>query len=99
MPEKDRMNYPEMEKMSKEFKNAQKQIGDSMRQMKKVAKMSEDGALNGLGGNAFQEAITQKLIPRMKVLEEKMGELSRDMNEAVAASKGAISKARSRFSN
>lgn len=97
MPEKDRMNYPEMEKMAKEFKRAQQQIGSSIQQMKKVAKMAEDGALNGMGGNAFQEAVNKKLVPRMKVLEEKMGELSKDIGDAVQASKGSISKARSRF--
>lgn len=97
MPEKDRMNYPEMEKMKKEFKKAQQQIGSSIQQMKKVAKMAEDGALHGTGGNAFQEAIGKKLVPRMKVLEEKMGELGQDIDNAVQASKGAISKARSRF--
>lgn len=97
MPEKDRMNYPEMEKMAKEFQRAQKQIEDSVRQVQKIAKMSEDGALNGMGGNAFQEAITKKLVPKMKNLGDKCGELTGDINNAVAASKGAISRARSRF--
>lgn len=97
MPEKDRMNYAEMKKMSNEFKRAKQQIGTSIRQMTNIAKQAEDGALNGMGGNAFQEAITKKLVPRMKILEAKMGELSVDMTKAVDASKGAISKARSRF--
>ncbi len=92
-----KMNYGSMEKMAKEFKGANKQIQESMRAMKKITKMAEDGALNGLGGDAFQEAITQKLLPRMTKLSEKMAELAQDMKGAVSATRDGVKTAQSRF--
>lgn len=92
-----KMNYGSMEKMAKEFKAANKQIEESMREMKKISKMAEDGALNGLGGDAYKEAILQKLIPRMKKLADKMAELSQDITGAVQATRDGVSTAQSRF--
>jgi hypothetical protein len=83
--------------MSKEFKGAAKQIEESMQAMKKISKMAEDGALNGLGGDAFKDAILQKLLPRMKLLDEKMLELSQDMSGAVSATRDGVKTAQSRF--
>lgn len=92
-----KMNYGSMEKMAKEFKGANKQIEESMRAMKKIGKMAQDGALNGVGGDAFHDAITQKLLPRMTKLSEKMAELAQDMSGAVAATRDGVSTAQSRF--
>lgn len=92
-----KMNYGSMQKMEKEFRGAHKQIGESMREMKKLAKMMEDGALQGLGGDAFRNAIVQKLLPRMKVLSEKMAELEQDMSGAVRATRDGVKTAQSRF--
>ncbi len=92
-----KMKFSSMDKMESEFKGAAKQIGDSMREMKKVAKMMEEGALQGMGGDAFRDAITQKLLPRMQKLEEKMTELARDINGAVVATREGESTAKSRF--
>jgi uncharacterized protein YukE len=92
-----RMNYSSMEKMEKEFKGAAKQLDDSKREMQKVAKMMEDGSLQGVGGDAFRDAIQGKLIPVMKRLEEKMRELSGDINGAVVATRDGVSTAKSRF--
>jgi uncharacterized protein YukE len=92
-----RMNYGSMEKMEQEFKSAAKQLDESMREMKKIAKMMEDGALHGLGGDSFQDAIKGKLLPVMKRLEEKMQELSGDINGAVRATRDGVKTAKSRF--
>lgn len=92
-----KMNYSSMEKMEKEFQRANKQLEDSMREMKKLAKMMEDGALQGLGGDAFRDAIIQKLLPRMKVLSEKMSELSKDIDGAVVATRDGVKTAYKRF--
>ncbi len=92
-----RMNYPSMEKMSKEFHHAHQQIETSMREMEKVAKLMEDGALVGTGGDAFREAIRGKLIKRMKVLSDKMRELEQDIKGAVEATRDGVSTAQSRF--
>jgi uncharacterized protein YukE len=92
-----RMNYDTMEKMAKAFSAAQNQIQASKDAMQKIAKMMEGGALQGNGGDAFRTAIEQKLLPRMKVLEEKMAELTRDINGAVQATRDGVSTAQSRF--
>jgi len=92
-----KMKFSSMEKMEAEFKAAARQIGDSMTEMKKVAKTMEEGALQGMGGDAFRDAITQKLLPRMQKLESKMNELAKDINGAVVATREGESTAKSRF--
>jgi WXG100 family type VII secretion target len=92
-----KMNYETMERMSKAFSAAEKQIQDTMRSMQNIAKMMEGGALQGEGGTAFQGAIQQKLIPRLKKLEAKMAELSKDITGAVQATRDGVSTAQSRF--
>jgi uncharacterized protein YukE len=92
-----RMNYSSMEKMEQEFNGAAKQLDESMREMKKIAKTMEDGALHGMGGDAFRDAIMQKLLPRMQKLEEKMIELSSDIDGAVRATRDGVKTAKSRF--
>ena len=42
-----KMKFSSMEKAEAEFKAAAKQINDSMREMKKISKSMEEGALNG----------------------------------------------------
>ena len=96
MPD-ERMNYSSMEKMAKEFHNAHHQIEQSMGAMKKLASMMEGGALVGMGGDAFREAITGKLLPRMNTLKGKMVELERDINGAVSANRDGVKTAQSRF--
>jgi uncharacterized protein YukE len=91
------MNYESMEAMAKSFHNAHRQIEESMREMEKIAKMMEDGALQGDGGSAFTEAIRTKLARRMQVLAEKMQELERDINGAVQATRDGVATAQSRF--
>ena len=92
-----KMKFSSMEKMEAEFKAAYKQIGDSMREMKKISKSMEEGALKGMGGDAFRDAIDQKLLPRMMALEEKMIELSSDIDGAVRATREGEKTAKSRF--
>jgi uncharacterized protein YukE len=92
-----KMNYGSMEQMEKAFSNAHKQVEDSMREMKKLAQMMGDGALVGMGGDAFKAAIEQKLMKRMKVLSEKMKELEQDVRGAVQATRDGVSTAQSRF--
>jgi uncharacterized protein YukE len=92
-----KMNYQSMEQMATAFKNANSQVETSMNEMKKLAKMMEDGALVGMGGDAFRAAIEQKLLKRMRVLADKMAELQGDINGAIAATRDGVSTAQSRF--
>ena len=92
-----KMNYDSMEKMGKTFHQAHQQIEQSMREMEKIAKVFEDGALLGTAGDAFRDAIRSKLIKRMKVIGEKMKELEQDINGAVSATRDGVKTAQSRF--
>jgi uncharacterized protein YukE len=92
-----RMNYDSMEKMEKTFHQAHQQIEQSMREMEKIAKVFEDGALLGTAGDAFRDAIRSKLIKRMKVIGEKMKELEGDIHGAVSATRDGVKTAQSRF--
>lgn len=92
-----KMNYNSMDKMAQAFKQAHQQIEESMREMKKIAKMMGDGALVGDGGTAFQDAINSKLLKRMQQLHKKMVELEGDINGAVVATRDGVKTAKSRF--
>jgi uncharacterized protein YukE len=92
-----RMNYGSMEKMEKEFDAAARQLGESYNEMDKIVKMLEDGALLGVGGDAFREAIQGSLLPVMNSLIMKMNELAGDIYGAVEATRDGVSTAKSRF--
>lgn len=92
-----RMNYDSMEKMAKTFHQAHQQIETSMREMEKIAKVFEDGALLGTAGDEFRDAIRAKLIKRMKVIGEKLKELEGDITGAVSATRDGVTSAQSRF--
>jgi WXG100 family type VII secretion target len=92
-----RMNYDSMEKMAKAFHQAHQQLDASGKEMEKLAKMMEDGALLGTAGDAFRDAIRSKLNKRIKVLQEKMQELEKDINGAVSATRDGVKTAQSRF--
>jgi uncharacterized protein YukE len=94
-----KMNYDSMERMEKAFHAAHQQVGESMREMEKIAKSMEDGALVGDAGKAFVDAIRSKLIKRMKVVQEKLQELEGDIRGAVSATRDGVSTAKSRFKN
>ena len=92
-----RMNYDSMERMAKAFHHAHRQVQDTMREMEKVAKQMEDGALVGDSGDAFREAIRTKLLRRMKVVAEKLQELEQDIHGAVETTRDGVTTAQSRF--
>lgn len=92
-----RMNYSTMEDMAKAFGKAQQQLDETNTEMEKIAKAMEDGALLGVAGDAFREAIRGKLIKRIKVVSAKMKELEGDIKGAVSATRDGVSTAQSRF--
>lgn len=92
-----KMNYDSMEKMAKTFQQANQQIEQSMREMEKIAKVFEDGALLGSAGDAFRDAIRSKLIKRMKLIGDKMKELEGDIKGAVSKTRDGVATAKSRF--
>jgi uncharacterized protein YukE len=92
-----KMNYGSMDKMKTAFKQAHTQLNQSMEEMKKLSKMMADGALNGDGGTAFEDAINRKLMKRMKALHEKMQQMEKDIQLAVEAKKEGVTTAKGRF--
>jgi len=94
-----KMNYDSMDRMAKAFHNSHQQIGTSMREMENIAKSMEGGALVGDAGKAFTDAIRSKLIKRMKVIEEKMQEMEKDVKAAVTATRDGVKTAGARFND
>lgn len=100
MPSVDvRMNYATMEQMSKAFAAAQQQLQDTLKAVQDLGKMMEGGALQGEGGTAFKAAIDGPLTKALKKLGDKMGEESRDIGDAVRATRDGVKSARNRFTN
>jgi WXG100 family type VII secretion target len=92
-----RMNYNSMETMERAFNGAHRQVDDSIKEMKNVAKSLEDGALQGGAGDAFRDAINSKLIPRMQAISDKLAELEQDVKGALEATRDGVTSAQSRF--
>ncbi|HID51613.1 MAG TPA: WXG100 family type VII secretion target [Anaerolineae bacterium] len=83
MTDEIRMDYGLMEDMSKTFQMSVEQLQDTLSAMQNVANELEDGALLGRGGDAFTEAIRNKLSPAISRLIEKFQELAEDVNKAM----------------
>lgn len=94
-----RMNYGSMEQMQKAFHQAHEQLEQTIREMDKIVKLMEGGALVGDGGQAFTEAINNKLKKRLAVLQAKMQEMEGDIHGAVAKTRDGVTTARSRFTD
>lgn len=92
-----RMNYDTMESMAKAFKAASTQLQNSKREMEKLAKSMEDGALQGDAGKRFAEAIRQDLNKAIDQLDAKMQQLEQDINGAVQAKREGVATAKGRF--
>ena len=92
-----RMNYGSMENMEKAFKEAAKTIEAATKTAGELSKMMEGGALQGEAGDQFRAAINDKLNKRLKVLHDKMTELSQDIKGAVSATRDGVTTAQSRF--
>lgn len=94
-----RMNYNSMRQMSRAFREAAKQLEQTMQDMKKVSKLMQDGALVGDGGQAFASAIDGKLMKRLQALQAKMQEMDKDIRKNVEAMGQAVDTAEDRFEN
>jgi WXG100 family type VII secretion target len=83
MSDEIRMDYGLMEDMSKTFQMSVEQLQDTLSAMQNIANELEDGALLGRGGDAFTEALRNKLSPAISRLTEKFQELAEDVNKAM----------------
>ena len=91
MSDEIRMDYGLMEDMGKTFQQSVEQLQDTLQAVQNIANELEDGALLGRGGDAFTQAIRNKLSPAISRLTEKMQELSEDVNKAMEDMRSADS--------
>jgi WXG100 family type VII secretion target len=86
-----KMDYGLMEDMNRTFLQGVEQLQDTMQAMQNIANEMEDGALLGRGGDAFTEAIRDKLCPAISRLTDKFQELAEDINKAMEDMRSADS--------
>lgn len=84
-----KMDYSDMEEMSRTFQQGSAQLKETLKEMRALAEILEGGALLGQGGTAFTNAIQTKLVPAIDRLDEKFEELRGDIVDAVNYMKDA----------
>jgi len=92
-----KMDYEQMDEMSKIFKQAAQQMEDLKNEMNNAAGLLEGRALLGRGGETFVNIIRQNLVRSIGNLEEKFNELSQDILGAMTALRDKDGEAQSRF--
>ena len=92
-----RVVYELMDDMSNTFNQSLEQLQDTSQEMSMVANTMTDGALQGMGGDAFVEAIQTKLVPAITKLADKMGELRDDVQAAKTYAQEADQASASQF--
>ncbi|MBK8051550.1 MAG: WXG100 family type VII secretion target [Anaerolineales bacterium] len=97
MTDEIRVVYPDMEEMSRTFKQGAEQLKDTLQEMQNLATVLEDGALLGNGGQAFVEAIRGKLCPAINKLSAKFNELDGDIRAAVRYAQEADRQSKGMF--
>jgi WXG100 family type VII secretion target len=91
------MDYELMEQMANKFRAAAQQLDETQAAMEDVAGKMSDGALLGEGGDMFADALRSRLNARLKILSEKMTELSEDVMGAMVDLRDGDTEAKSRF--
>lgn len=91
------MDFDMMEDMARLFRESAQHMDDLIRAMQDVANRLDDGALLGRGGQAFAEAIRDKLNVRIGMLQDKLTEMSFDVYGALVDLRDGDTEAASRF--
>lgn len=91
------MSYPDMEEMSKAFKQGAETLTRTRSEMQTVAGQLADGALLGQGGATLTEALQGSLVPAIEKLNAKIEELIGDINVAVKEMQAADQESKSKF--
>ncbi|HRF48705.1 MAG TPA: hypothetical protein PLC98_13845 [Anaerolineales bacterium] len=93
----ERMKHSSMDAMDQAFTSAQQQLQTTQETVKKITSMVSNGALDGDAGTALEDALNQKLMKALQVLEKKMAELKKDIDKAQQANREAERTAKGRF--
>lgn len=95
--EREVMVEASLQAMSDAFKKAQQTLNTTKSSMTKVAQQMNQGALQGKGGTAFEDAINSKLNPKLDRLMAKMTEEAKDVTDAIARIHAAEKSAKDPF--
>lgn len=95
--EREVMVEASLQAMADAFKKAQDTLNKTKSSMTKVAQQMNQGALQGKGGQAFEDAINNKLNKKLDRLMAKMNEESKDVTDAIARIHAAEKSAQKPF--
>lgn len=97
MSQEIKLNYDMADDMRKAFQDGVAKLQETMHEMQSVANLMSDGAFKGRAGDAFVEALRNRLCPSLAKLIDKFQELDEDIAAAVAAMQDAEQTAVSTF--
>ncbi len=92
-----RMDFDMVRDMVNTFEACSRQMDSTIASVEKIASTLEAGALLGLAGDAFSDALRARLTNRLERLRDKFEELARDVDAARAFLEEADDTAASRF--
>lgn len=93
----ERYDHAALTEMSKAFQQAAETLQQTMSSSKEISNMMESGALEGDAGDQFRSVINETLLKKLNNLREKMLEMKKDVDKAMAENKAAVGEAKSRF--
>ena len=93
----NRMVVSQMERMSSLFQKAATELEQTVSKMTQIASQLQNGALQGKAGSALSDAINKDLNTSLNRLREKMTELTRDINGAIANHREGVTTNATRF--
>lgn len=82
MADEIKLSYDDVADMAKAIKESSDQLDETLQEMFSIANMLESGALLGLTGTFFVEALRNKLHPGIIQLREKLQEMQLDLRVA-----------------
>ena len=92
-----KMDYDLMEDMARAFGEGASQLEDTRKEVENLAATLEAGALLGLSGSAFSDALRSKMAPAIARLGDKFSELRADVQAAMGDMQDADRTAKSQF--
>jgi len=83
MADKIKLNYPAMQEMANQCKQAAQRLAETAKLGQNAAQEMQNGALLGDAGEAFANALTSAFVPQVKKLADKFNEVSKDIMDAI----------------
>lgn len=91
------MDYAEVEEMAQIMRQGVQQLEETDTVMAGVAAKLKDGGLVGDAGEEFQEAISGKLAPSIRRMQDKFTEIANDLMKAIEAMREGVDTAEGLF--